>query len=97
MCWSSSTLCAFTVPPNAQSLPQDPPFTQKQWRVSNVIVLQSFSQTGDAPCSSRSFCDSSIYAAGSDCPVNLKICIVDIQCRGYAAVLGADFDFLMAR
>lgn len=38
-----------------------------------------------------------IHAVGSDCPVNLKIRIVDIQCRGYAAVLGADFDFLMAR
>lgn len=38
-----------------------------------------------------------IYAVGSDCPVNLKICIVDIQCKSYAAVLGADLDFLMAR
>lgn len=38
-----------------------------------------------------------IYAVGSDCPVNLKICIVNIQCRSYAAVLGADFDFLIAR
>lgn len=43
---SFSSWCAFTVSPHCPVSPREPPFTESQWRVSNLIVLQPFSQKG---------------------------------------------------